>query len=95
MAFSFACERAGWATRTVDTQAHVRLSTQGDGLVIDRIVLKMHASVPGLDDTKFQQLAESAQRDCPLSKALSSVAQIQLTATLDPARTPADVSDSG
>ncbi len=93
MAFSFACEKAGWATHTVDTQAHVRLSTEGDGFVIDRIVLKMNATVPGLDAAKFQQLAESAKRDCPLSKALASVAEIELTATLDPARTAAAVSD--
>jgi lipoyl-dependent peroxiredoxin len=83
MAFSLACEKAGWATRTVDTQAHVRLTAQGPEFVIDRILLKMKASVPGLDEAQFQQIAASAKRDCPLSKALASVAEIALEATLN------------
>jgi lipoyl-dependent peroxiredoxin len=86
MAFSFACHKAGVATSTVDTQAHVRLikqvSAQGEGFVIDRIVLKMTASVPGLDEAQFQQLAAAAKRDCPLSKALASVTDISLVAEL-------------
>ena len=50
MAFSFACDKAGFATETADTQAHVRLSAQGEGFVIDRIALHLNAIVPGLDD---------------------------------------------
>lgn len=82
MAFSFACEKAGWATSTADTQAHVRLVAQGGGFVIDRIALKLTATVPGLDDAQFQLLAAAAKRDCPLSKALASVPEITLQATL-------------
>jgi len=83
MAFSFACEKAGFATRTVDTRARVRLSAAGEGFVIDRIALQLRAEVPGLDEARFQELAESAKRECPLSKALASVAEIQLQATLE------------
>lgn len=82
MAFSFACDKAGLATTTVDTQAQVRLSPQGEGFVIDRIALTLEASVPGLDDAQFQALALAAKRDCPLSKALASVPEITLQATL-------------
>lgn len=82
MAFSFACDRAGLATRDVDTQASVRLIEQGDGFVIDRIALKMQATVPGISEPMFQEIANAAKRDCPLSKALASVAQITLEATL-------------
>ena len=82
MAFSFACEKAGFATSTVDTQAHVQLIAQGEGFVIDRISLRLSAVVPGLDETRFQQIAETAKRDCPLSKALASVPEIGLVATL-------------
>jgi osmotically inducible protein OsmC len=84
MAFSFACDKAGFATRTVDTQAHVRLSAQGEGFVIDRIALHLRAVVPGLDEAQFQAIAAAAKRDCPLSKALASVAEISLLAVLDP-----------
>jgi osmotically inducible protein OsmC len=82
MAFSFACDKAGFATEEVDTQAAVRLVPQGDGFLIDRIALTLKARVPGIDEAKFQQIAKAAKRDCPLSKALASVPQIELTATL-------------
>jgi lipoyl-dependent peroxiredoxin len=82
MAFSFACDKAGLATTEIDTKASVRLFKQGDGFVIDRIALTMQATVPGIDDAKFQEIAAGAKRDCPLSKALASVPEITLQATL-------------
>lgn len=83
MAFSFACDKAGFATTKADTQAHVRLSAQGEGFVIDRIALRLNAIVPGLDEARFQEIAASAKRDCPLAKALASVPEITLVATLE------------
>lgn len=88
MAFSFACEKAGFATTTADTQARVRLSEQGEGFVIDRIALRLNATVPGLDEARFQEIAATAKRDCPLSKALAGVPEISLVATLEPAPAP-------
>lgn len=82
MAFSFACDKAGFATTLVDTQAKVRLVTEGDGFVIDRIALTLQATVPGMDETTFLEIAEAAKTGCPLSKALASVAEISLSATL-------------
>jgi len=82
MAFSFACDKAGFATADVDTTASVRLSKEGEGFVIDRIALTMQATVPGIDEAAFQVIAGAAKRDCPLSKALASVAEITLLATL-------------
>jgi len=82
MAFSFACDKAGLATRDIDTQASVRLSRQGEGFVIDRIALTLQATVPGIDEAKFQVIAIDAKRDCPLSKALASVPEITLKAKL-------------
>ena len=88
MAFSLACDKAGFATTKADTQAHVRLSAQGEGLVIDRIALRLNAVVPGLDEAQFQEIAASAKRDCPLSKALASVPEISLVATLEQGSPP-------
>jgi len=82
MAFAFACERAGVVTEAIDTSAKVRLVKQGDGFVIDRIALTLDAKVPGIDNTKFQELAQGAKQGCPLSKALASVPEITLVATL-------------
>lgn len=85
MAFSFACDKAGFATTSVDTQAHVRLTPQGDGFVIDRIALILKAVIPGIDEAQFQKIALAAKQDCPLSKALAGVAEISLAATLEKA----------
>ncbi|MFZ6719193.1 OsmC family protein [Undibacterium sp. Ji49W] len=82
MAFSFACEKAGWKTTDVDTKASIRLSKEGEGFVIDHVQLSMEASIAGINDEQFQEIAAIAKRDCPLSKALASVPEIALQATL-------------
>ena len=82
MAFSFACEKAGFATTMVDTKAQVRLVPQGEGFVIDRIALHLQAKVSDIDDASFQQIAQTAKRECPLSKALAGVPEITLVASL-------------
>jgi osmotically inducible protein OsmC len=82
MAFAFACEGAGIATQSMDTTAAVSLVKDGDGFKISRIALTLQAKVDGLDDQKFQELAQGAKKNCPLSKALASVPEITLQATL-------------
>lgn len=82
MAFSFACDGAGFATETVDTKAAVRLVSKDGGFAIDRIVLTLSAKVPGITEDKFQEIAKGAKAGCPLSKALASVPNIEMTATL-------------
>jgi osmotically inducible protein OsmC len=82
MAFSFACDAAGFATTAVDTTAGVRLVKKGDGFLIDHIALRLEASVAGIDEATFQKIAAAAKQGCPLSKALASVPEITLTAVL-------------
>lgn len=82
MAFSLACDKAGLVTTNIETAASVRLVKEGEGFVIDRIALTMQAAAPGANETRFQEIAALAKRDCPLSKALGSVAEITLLATL-------------
>jgi osmotically inducible protein OsmC len=82
MAFSFACDAAGFATESVDTSAAVRLVMKGGGFTIDHIALKLEAKVPGIDEATFQKIAAKAKQDCPLSKALAAVPDISLTAVL-------------
>lgn len=82
MAFSFACDAQGIATKSIDTTAAVRLVKEGEGFTIDRIALTLKAAVPGIDDARFQKIARGAKENCPLSKALAGVAEITLQATL-------------
>lgn len=82
MAFAFACEKAGVPTRSIDTTAAVRLAKDGEGFKIDRVSLALEADVPGIDEAKFQELAQGAKQNCPLSKALAAVPEITLEAKL-------------
>jgi lipoyl-dependent peroxiredoxin len=38
--------------------------------------------VPGVDEATFQKLAAGAKENCPLSKALTGVPEVTLTAVL-------------
>ena len=82
MAFAFALEKEGFTATKVDNRAAVRLAKDGEGFKIDRIALELDATVPNLEEAKFQQIAAAAKAGCPLSKALASVPEITLTATL-------------
>jgi osmotically inducible protein OsmC len=82
MAFSFACDAAGYATASVDTTASARLVKKGDGFLIDHIALRLEASIPDIDESTFQKLAAGAKQNCPLSKALASVPEITMSAVL-------------
>jgi osmotically inducible protein OsmC len=82
MAFSFACDAAGFETKSIDTRAAVRLVRKDNGFQIDRIQLTLEATVPNIDEATFQKIAAKAKTECPLSKALASVPEVTLQAVL-------------
>ncbi len=82
MAFAFALEAAGLTATSIDTRAAVRQAKDGAGFRIDRIQLELDAVIPGIEEAQFQQIAAGAKAGCPLSKALASVPEITLKATL-------------
>ncbi len=70
---------AGFTPTRIHTTAKVHL---GAGPAIDKIELNTEAEVPGIDEAAFQEKAAAAKAGCPVSKALSAVGDIQLTAKL-------------
>ena len=82
MALSGALGRAGFTPTAVETSAAVHLEKQEAGFRIGRIVLTVRATVPGIDDAKFQELAEATKTGCPISAALAAVPQIEVDAQL-------------
>ena len=52
----------------------------GEG--ITKIALTVAGSVPGMDPNAFQEAAETAKENCPVSKALAGVPEISLDAAL-------------
>src|SRR5204863_9465378 len=81
MALSAGLGRAGFTPKRVHTTATVRLEKVGDAFGITRIDLDCEAEVPGIDDAAFQQQANGAKENCPVSKALKAV-EITLKARL-------------
>ena len=81
MALSLLLTKAGNTPRRIGTEAMVHIERIDGGFEITRIELVTEAEVPGLDADAFSRHAQSAKRDCPVSKALAGV-EIGLTATL-------------
>ena len=83
MAFANKLAQAGFEPKRVATTANVHLTKGEGGFSISAVELKTEAEVPGIDDAKFQQIAEEAKKGCPVSRALTGgSAQIKLDAKL-------------
>jgi lipoyl-dependent peroxiredoxin len=82
MALSGDLGRAGHEAESVETTATVHLEKVEAGFGITRIVLDTRARVPGIGADEFQQVAEGAKRNCPISRALAAVPSIELNAEL-------------
>jgi osmotically inducible protein OsmC len=82
MALTVALERAGATPKSVRTSANVSLDKDSGGFTITTIELTTEASVTGVDSAKFQEIADATKKGCPVSKALASVSNIKLNATL-------------
>lgn len=80
MALAARLSDAGHPPAALDTRAEVDLSLDG-GPSLTAIRLKVTAEVPGIDPARFRALAEDAEKNCPVSRALSAV-PISLQATL-------------
>jgi osmotically inducible protein OsmC len=70
------------APNSVNTTAKVHIGQVEGAPTIHTIELEVVADVPGIDEATFQEYAARAKAGCPVSKALASVSNIRLTATL-------------
>jgi osmotically inducible protein OsmC len=80
MALAFQLQRAGYTPTELSTEAAVSLDPEGQGFRISRSALTLRATVPGLDEAVFAQMASDAEKNCPVSKVLN--AEITLDAKL-------------
>lgn len=81
MAFANELDKAGHTPESVSTEAKVSLVKGDDGFAINRIQLVTEASVPGIAEGQFLEIAEAAKNGCPVSKALAGP-EITVDATL-------------
>lgn len=81
MALANALTQAGHPPTRIATTAKVHLQKGAEGFSIPKIDLVTEAQVPGLDAAGFREQAESAKKNCPISKLLAA-AEITLDAKL-------------
>lgn len=81
MALSNILKEAGHTAETLSTTAEVDFDTS-DGPKISEIRLTFVATIPGIEDAQFQELAAAAKVGCPVSAALAAVPSITLDARL-------------
>lgn len=89
MALSLLLTEAHTPPKHLATRARVAIEKQEDGFRITHIHLDTEGEVPGIDEAGFLELAETAKRNCPVSRALTGV-EITLGAKLRPSTSRPD-----
>jgi lipoyl-dependent peroxiredoxin len=79
MALAHGLAQEGHAPDRLESSATVTFQP-GEG--ITKIALAVRGQVPGIDADGFQQAAQAAKENCPVSQALASVPEITLDAEL-------------
>ena len=73
MSLSSNLGKAGFIPQHIQTRAHVTIESVEGKHRITRIQLETEAKVPEISNEKFQEIAEYAKQNCPVSVALSNV----------------------
>ena len=81
MALSAMLDEKGFTPKRVATTARVDLGRDDMGFKITLIELVSEADVPGIDEHLFLEIAETAKKGCPISRALAAT-EIKLNAKL-------------
>ena len=82
MAFAGNLEKNGTMPTLVETQAACTVEKVEEGFRITKIHLDTKAVVPGIDDAKFQELAQATVQGCPVSKTFHGNVELTVNAVL-------------
>ncbi|HEX6446508.1 MAG TPA: OsmC family peroxiredoxin [Streptosporangiales bacterium] len=84
MAFNATLNRSEIEPERLHVTATVSLEPkEGGGFQVTRSELVATGTVAGLDQERFQQLAEQAEQGCPISNSLRGNVEITVSATLE------------
>jgi osmotically inducible protein OsmC len=76
-------EQGGNVAESVKTEAKLQILKVGEGFAVTKIDLTTVGRVPGIDEAAFQEAAQVAKENCPISKALAAVPEMNLDARLE------------
>lgn len=83
MALASDLKKAGFTPNSLTTHAVLTMEHEESRWTIARIRLEVEGSVPGIDETRFQQIAALAKEGCPISRLLApGLKGIELLASL-------------
>lgn len=83
MAFSSRLAKNGTPAERLDVRADVTFDKVGDGWKVASSALRVRARVSGIAEARFQELAEDAKDNCPISAALRNNVALSVEATLE------------
>jgi osmotically inducible protein OsmC len=82
MALSAALEKNGTPPTRVETKAACTIEKAGEGFKITTMKLTVRATVPNVDQSAFQKIAEVTKDGCPVSAAFKGNLRFDLDAKL-------------
>jgi osmotically inducible protein OsmC len=82
MALSGGLERNGTPPTKISTNAECTVEKVDAGFQVTTMKLDVSASVPNIDDAKFQEIAKATLAGCPVSKTFAGNLKLQLNARL-------------
>lgn len=83
MAFAHTLSEKGHRPESITTRATCSLVPTDGGFRIARMHLQVRGKVPGLDEAAFRQIAEEADRGCPVSNLLRPGLKIEREVALE------------
>lgn len=72
MALSMVLGEAGFTADSINTKAKVTLEQVAGGFAVTKVHLDVKASVPNASADDFKEAAETAKKNCPISKLLNA-----------------------
>ena len=84
MAFSAGLARNGTPAEHLEVEVVVPFDKTEAGWRIIASQITVEGTVPGIDETRFVELAEAAKDGCPVSQALKGNVELSVAATLRP-----------
>ena len=83
MALSGALVRGGTPPDHVHVSAEVTFDKVGDAWTVTRSELDVVGVVPGLDEAAFDEAAQGARDNCPISRALAGNVELSVHSTVE------------
>ena len=72
MALSMILGQAGMTAEKIETEATITMEQVSDGFEVTASHLDVKVTIPGADAAAFEQAAETAKANCPISKLLNA-----------------------